>query len=35
MPPENLLFSELPAEIDHSSVEKMGKITEAEIQVLD
>ena len=34
MPPANFLFSELPAEIDHSPVTKMGKVTEAEIQVL-
>ena len=34
MPPENLLFPELPAEIDHTAVTKMGKVTEAEIQVL-
>ena len=34
MPPANFLFSELPAEIDHSSVTKVGEVTEAEIQVL-
>ncbi|HKO31840.1 MAG TPA: hypothetical protein VJU54_11925, partial [Nitrospiraceae bacterium] len=34
MPPANLLLSKLPTEIDHSTVTKMGKVTEAEIQVL-
>jgi hypothetical protein len=34
MPPANFLLSKLPAEIDHSTVTKMGKVTEAEIQVL-
>ena len=34
MPPANFLFSELPAEIDYSTITKMGKVTEAEIQVL-
>lgn len=34
MPPANFLLSKLPAEIDHSTVTKMGKVTEAKIQVL-
>lgn len=34
MPPSNFLLSKLPAEIDHSTVTKMGKVTEAKIQVL-
>jgi hypothetical protein len=34
MPPANFLLSKFPAEIDHSSVTKMRKVTEAEIQVL-
>ena len=34
MPPANFLLSKLPAEIDHSTVTKMGKVTEAKVQVL-
>lgn len=35
MPPADLLLSEFPAEIHHAPIAHVGKVTEAEIDVLD
>src|SRR5574341_1202869 len=35
MPPPDLIFAELPAEIDDASVTQMGKVAEPDIHVLD